>query len=142
MQHHLLLLLLPIIHGSPIVDYQRQLDNLHTLVNDLKVSQSELRQSTNDHTLVNWLKDSVVDLKQELAEAVKNDKNNWSRLKATLATEFELRIENEMRQVRLQLDDLQLHQAKQEADMESFKECMHIDYKVSYLHIYYISTYI
>ena len=117
--HSLLILFLPLIHGLPLVNYQRQLDSLHTLVNDLKVSQSELRQSSNDHTLVNWLKESMVDLKEELAETVKNEQNKWSQIKIALATEFGQKVAKEMQQVRLQIHDLHLRQAEHEAVMES-----------------------
>ena len=51
----ILVVFLPLYYALPIHYYQSEIEKLHTLVQDLQLSQRELKQSSNDHVIVSWL---------------------------------------------------------------------------------------
>ena len=96
---------------------------------DLQIDQRELRQSSNDHTLVDWLRETVVDIRREMNEWIVKSQNDMKQLRTSLTSEFEHRMENEMKEAKLQLRNLKVQQAKHEATIE---EC-EIDPEVNLL---------
>ena len=118
-------LTLPRLHsGLPTENVlQREVQALHTLITDLQIDQRELRQSSNDHTLVDWLKETVVDIRREMNEWIVKSQNDMKQLRTSLTSEFEHRMENEMKEAKLQLRNLKVQQAKHEATIE---ECSNI----------------
>ena len=91
-------------------------------------TQKELRQSSNDHTIVNWLKETVGDLRREMNEWITKDENVLHQLKESLTSEFGQRMGKEMRQVRLQMRELKVQQARHQAFVEEMKICRHSKY--------------
>ena len=127
-------LTLPRLHsGLPTENVlQREVQALHTLITDLQIDQRELRQSSNDHTLVDWLKETVVDIRQEMNEWIVKSQNDMKQLRASLTSEFEHRMENEMKEAKLQIRNLEVQQAKHEATIEKCE----IDPKVKLLTVF------
>ena len=117
-----LLLISPYLnYALPIENVQREVHTLHSLISDLQLNQKELRQSSNDHTIVDWLKETVVDLRRQMNEWIIKDRSDLHQLKESLTSEFGHRVEKELRQVRLQMGELKVHQARHQAFMEEMK---------------------
>ena len=117
-----LLLISPYLnYALPIENVQREVHTLHSLISDLQLNQKELRQSSNDHTIVDWLKETVVDLRREMNEWIIKDRSDLHQLKESLTSEFGHRVEKELRQVRLQMGELKVRQARHQAFMEEIE---------------------
>jgi len=125
----ILLLLSPYFnYALPTENVQREVHTLNSLISDLQWTQKELRQSSNDHTIVNWLKETVGDLRREMNEWITKDQNVLHQLKESLTSEFGQRMGKEMRQVRLQMRELKVQQARHQAFVEEMKICHHSKY--------------
>jgi hypothetical protein len=94
---------------------KEEVNRLYILVNDLKVSANEVRQSTNDHTLVHWLKDTMVDMKDQIVDLALE----MASMKATKDQEnINKRLENEMQQMRLEMRNLSIKESKTDAELQ------------------------